>query len=191
NLPNEGTHKLTLTAINAGGKRVDEKTVTFEVANTRVDTGGEAVLLRHYEDWMRTDPNVQRYRVFAESNAIVDSGQGAGGGGGGGAAGGAAGGGGEGGAEWIPAPLDWQVSALMRRVVRDIGGWSDTRLTPTKSDDITSANIRTVVQEAFQRQRESESGSGQGVEGAGGATPTFSARKKPSGGPTKAPWKKD
>jgi hypothetical protein len=196
-LPNEGTHKLTLTAINSGGKRVDEKTVSFEVANTRVDTSGEGVLLAHYEDWMRLDPNVQRYRVFAESNGMVDDGQSKGGGGG--AAGGA--GGGEGGGEdWIPAPLDWQVSALMRRVVRDVGGWSDTKLTPDKSDDITSANIKTVVQEAFQRQRESESGSGEGGEGGagamGGATGAGGAgrsskKKKKGGGPTKAPWNKD
>lgn len=188
-LPNEGTHKLTLTSINSGGKRTDEKTVSFEVANTRVDTGGEGVLLTHYEDWMRSDPNVQRYRIFAESNGVVDSGQGGGGGGGG------EGGGGEG-QEWLDAKLDWQVSALMRRVVRDVGGWSDTKLTPDKSDDTTSANIRTVVQEAFQRQRESESGSGgeggEGGMGAGGGGGYVSKKKKkgPSG-PTKAPWKKD
>lgn len=54
NLPNEGTHKPSLRAIDAGGKRVDEKTVWFEVANTRVDTSGEGVLLTHYEDWMRS-----------------------------------------------------------------------------------------------------------------------------------------
>lgn len=185
-LPNEGTHKLTLRAINAGGKRVDEKTVTFEAANTRVDASGEGVVLTHYENWMRLDPNVQRYRVFAESNAMIDNGQG--GGGGGGAAGG---GGGEGGAEIIPAPLDWQVSALMRRVVRDIGGWSDTRLTPDRSDDISSANIRTVVQEAFQRQREGEGGSGQTVEGGGGAPAAPARRKKGPSGPAKAPWSKD
>jgi hypothetical protein len=188
-LPNEGTHKLTLTAINAGGKRVDEKTVSFEVANTRVATDAEGVLLTHYENWMRLDPNVQRYRVFAESNGIVDSGQSSGGGGG---AGGAAGGEG-GGEEWIDAPLDWQVSALMRRVVRDIGGWSDTKLTPDKSDDITSANIRTVVQEAFQRQRESESGSGEGEGGVGAGGGGYVSKKKKKGpsGPTKAPWQKD
>ncbi len=185
-LPNEGTHKLTLRALNAGGKRVDEKTVTFEAANTRVDASGEGVVLSHYEDWMRLDPNVQRYRVYAESNAMIDDGQG---GGGGGAAGG---GGGESGAEIIPAPLDWQVSALMRRVVRDIGGWSDTRLTRDKSDDVSSANIRTVVQEAFQRQREGEGGGGgQGVEGGGGAATKPVSRKKASSGPAKAPWAKD
>jgi hypothetical protein len=190
NLPNEGTHKLSLTAINAGGKSVSEKTVSFEVANTRVATDAEGVLLTHYENWMRLDPNVQRYRVFAESNGIVDDGQS--GGGGGAAPGGMGGGGGEG-EDWIEAPLDWQVSALMRRIVRDVGGWSDTKLTPDKSDDISSANIRTVVQEAFQRQRESESGSGEGVEGAMGAGGGTGARKKKKGGggPTKAPWKKD
>ena len=65
-LPNEGNHKITLRAINAGGKRVDEKSVTFEAANTRVDASGEGVVLTHYEDWMRLDPNVQRHRSYLE-----------------------------------------------------------------------------------------------------------------------------
>lgn len=78
---------------------------------------------------------MQQYRVFAESNGLVDDGQSKGGGGGGGAAmggGGGAGGGDGGGDNWIPAPLDWQVSALMRRVVRNIGGWSDPNSRPIK-----------------------------------------------------------
>lgn len=187
NLPNEGKHAVTLVAIDAGGKKVEEKTVSFVVANTRVDMSSEGVKLRHYEDFMRLDPNVQRYRVFAESNA-TESGGASGGGGGGGE-------GGEGaGPDTIPAPYDWQVSALMRRIVRDVGGWSDTVLGDDKTKFLSSANIRTVVQEAYQRQREGESGSGQGegMEGGANEKPKLTIKKqKVSSGPTKAPWQKN
>lgn len=176
----DGTHKVTITGINAGGKNVSEKTVSFEVANNRVDVGGEGVRLTHYVNSMRLDDNVQRYRLFAESNATIDDGGGAGGGGGMGGAGG-----GDSGEAFIPAPLDWQISGLMRRIVRDVGMFSDA-----KSDGVSSANIRTVVQEAYQHQRESESGTGGGG-GAMGGTTKKSSKKKKSGGPTKAPWKKD
>lgn len=184
NLPGEGKHAITLVAIDAGGKKVGEKTVSFVVANTRVDTSSEGVRLRHYEDSMRLDPNVQRYRVFAESNATITGGTEGGGGGGGDS--------GDGGVEFIPAPYDWQVSALMRRIVRDVGGWSDTVLGTDKTNILSSANIRTVVQEAYQRQRESEGGSGQG-EGMGESSgrPQLTVKKPTSSGPVKAPWKKN
>lgn len=185
--PGDGTHKISVTAINAGGKAVGTAEVSFEVANNRVDVGAGSTPLEHWTVGDRLDTNVQRYRVFAQSDASIEGGGEAGGAGGGGAA--AGGGGGGEGEEWIPAPLDWQVSALMRRIVRDVGMFSDD-----KSEGVTSANIRTVVQTAFQRQRESEGGMGQmveGVGGTGGGGKKISRRKKKKSGPTKAPWKKD
>jgi hypothetical protein len=180
--PGDGTHKISITGINAGGKPVGTAEVSFEVANNRLGPATEgSTTLEHYIDADRMDPNVQRYRVFAQSDAAVEAA----------AAAGAAGGGasGEAGGEWIPAPLDWQVSALMRREVRDIGMYSDD-----KADGVSSANIRTIVQTGFQRQRESEGASGQAVEGkSGGAGGAPKKKKKAKAGaaPTKAPWKKD
>lgn len=159
----DGTHRVTVVGINAGGKNVGEKTVSFEVANNRVEAGGESVRLTHYVDAMRLDDEVQRYRLFAESNGVVDAGETSA----------------EVSEEWIPAPLDWQVSALMRRIVRDVGMYSDN-----KADGGTSANIRTVVQEAYQHQRQSETS---GADGA--APPAPPRRRKQQSGPTKAPWK--
>jgi hypothetical protein len=180
--PGDGTHKISITGINAGGKAVGSAEVSFEVANNRVDVDAGSTPLEHWIPSDRLDPNVQRYRVFAVSDGMMEGGGKEGGGGGAGGAGGA---GAEGGEEWIPAPLDWQVSALMRRVVRDVGMFSDD-----KADGVSSANIRTVVQTAFQRQRQSEGSSGQAVEtpGAGG-TRTSRRRKKKNQAPTKAPWK--
>jgi hypothetical protein len=177
--PSDGTHKISITAVNGGGKAVGTSEVSFEVANNRIDVAAGSTPLEHWVPGDRLDPNVQRYRVFAVSNANIEGGGEASGGGGAGA------GGGESEEEWIPAPLDWQVSALMRRQVRDIGMYSDD-----KDQGISSANIRTVVQTAFQRQRQSEGGTG-AAGGAGGAAPEKprrSRRKKPTA-PTKAPWK--
>jgi len=166
NFPDDGPHTITITAINAAGKRAGETSVTFIVANKEVEEGAEAVQLAI---WRPTDIflPVQRYRVFAESNGIVDMPSAAG-------AGGSSGGGDSGSVDWIPAPLDWQVTALLRRIVRDVGMIDG------------SANIRTVVDNAFQRQRLSEAS----ASAAGGAAaPTTSSKKKKGPAfPVKAPW---
>lgn len=134
----DGTYKLEVTMINAGGKRSGGATVTFKVANNRVAGEGEAeavkLVLWNVRD--RLSDNVLRYRIFAESKGPVDEGAGGGAGGGGGDAGG-----GDGGITYLMAPMDWQVSALLRRIVRD-----------TNMVD-SSANVRTIVQEAYERPR--------------------------------------
>ncbi len=178
----DGKHTITVIGMNAGGKSAGEKTVTFEVANNKMETGGESVLLTHYVDAMRLESNVQRYRLFAESNATMEGGSGGAASGGEGAAGG-----GGMGADSIKAPLDWQVSALMRRIVRDVGMYSDR-----KAEGGSSANIRTVVQEAYQHQRIGEGGGDKDGGAGGGASagkPRRSRKKK--GPPAKAPWKPD
>ena len=168
----DGSYKLDITVLRPGGAQVGTDSVTFNVANNKVDAAGESVKLTH---WKPTDilrDSVERYRVFAESNAVISGGAEAGGAPGGGAeAGGAAT------ETYIPAPLDWQVSALMRREVRDIAMYSG------------SANIATVVAESFERQRKSESG---GAGGAEAAAPTTRRRGAPvSTVPVKAPWNVD
>ncbi len=174
----DGLYKVDITVLRPGGAQVGTASATFNVANNKVDVAGEAVKLTH---WKPTDilrDSVERYRVFAESNAVIDDGAAAGGGGapggGGGDAGGAT-------ATTIPAPLDWQVAALMRRQVRNIGMYNG------------SANIATAVQESFERQRQGEGGGGGGAtDGATTAAPTSSRSKTPvSTAPAKAPWNVD
>ena len=190
----DGTYKLNVTVLRPGGGQVGTDTVTFNVANNKVDAGGESVKLSH---WVPTDilrDSVERYRVFAESNATIEGGASAGGLGGGPSPGGLSLGGGEGGASGggstdIPAPLDWQVAALMRRQVRNIGMYSG------------SANIATAVQESFERQRKGEGGGGAGGAeggigslgggGRGGSSSGGSSKKTGSGAPAKAPWNED
>lgn len=158
----DGTYKLEITVLNAGGKRVGTSSVSFNVANGKVDAGGKPVRLVHWTPRDRSG-DVQRFRVFAEATSTSTGGAAAGGGGvssggslgaesGGGRGGGAMlGGAGSGaaGGGGIAAPLDLQVSALMRRVLRDANMLNG------------SANIQTIVQEAFER--------GRGVAAAGGA----------------------
>ena len=170
----DAPYKIDITVLRPGGGQVGTDSVTFNVANNKVDVAGEAVKLTH---WKPTDilrDSVERYRVFAESNATIEESTGA-----------AAGGGEAGGAaaateSYIPAPLDWQVAALMRRQVRNIGMYNG------------SANIATAVQESFERQRKSEAGAG-GAEGGGeaaAATPKRGAAPV-STVPVKAPWNED
>ena len=168
----DGPHTITIVAFNAAGKRTGTAEVSFQIANNSVDTTAESVPLRNWTTRDLTNDVVRRYRIFAESNAVVKAAGGEGGEGGGG------GGGGGGGAEdtgetFIPAPLDWQIDMLVRRVVRDVGLYQN------------SANIRAVVQEAYQRQRLSEQGGG--AETIGGQKITRKKKKKP-GPPIKAPW---
>ena len=177
----DGSYKVDITVLRPGGAQVGTDSVTFNVANNKVDQGGEAVKLTH---WKPTDilrDSVERYRVFAESDAVIEDGSAAGGAGGGLSGGGL--GGGEGGASAetdIPAPLDWQVAALMRRQVRNIGMYNG------------SANIATAVQESFERQRKGEGGGGAGSEGAlGGAPASGRSKKSASAAPAKAPWNTD
>src|SRR5688500_6725502 len=44
----DGTHRLTISAVNAGGKKLGEKTVSFQVANNRVEAGGESIPLVYH-----------------------------------------------------------------------------------------------------------------------------------------------
>lgn len=179
----DAPYRLEITVLNAGGKRVGSDTVTFNVANTKVDEASDAVRLVHWRKDDRINGGVQRFRVFAESNATVSGGAAAGGGGGvstpGGLGGAASGGAGAAGASYIPAPLDWQVSALMRRVVRDTGLLSG------------SANIQTIIQEGFERQRLSESGSAGAGGGPGGAPAPMASKAPVAAVPVKAPWNQD
>ncbi|MDQ3814063.1 MAG: hypothetical protein M3347_08935 [Armatimonadota bacterium] len=177
----DGPHRISVTAINAAGKQVGTAQVNFIVANEEVAPPSEAegVLLRH---WIPSDRlgQVQRYRIFGESNASIEKpieagGATGGGGGSGGEAGGAAA------AGWLEAPLDWQVSGLVRRVVRDVGMIDG------------SANIRTVVQQAFQRQRVGAGGGAAGgAEGGGesrGGASTSGSSGSSCGNPNvKGPW---
>ena len=183
NFPGDGPVTLTVRGINSGGRRTGETKVTFNIANNVIDTEAEEVRLLVWKPEDRL-ADVQRYRIFAESNAIIDEGGGAGGGGsgsGGGGSSGGSGGGGDASAEWLAAPLDWQLTALLRRIVRDVGMIDG------------SANIRTVVDHAFQRQRQSEYGGGDAggeSSGSGASTKKKSSSKAPSF-PTKAPWHYD
>lgn len=189
----DGPYTLEVTALNAGGRIVGTSSVTFNVANQKVAATSEATRLVHWMPSDRLNDGVQRYRVFAESNGDITqpSGGGAGGGGeggggsslggGGGGRSSAGGGGAGGGSDSIPAPLDWQVSVLLRREVRDINGYQG------------SANIATAVAEAWEHQREGEGGGGSGAGGEGGGIGGGGGRK--SGGASaaaapavKAPW---
>ncbi len=189
----DGRHTVTVVAFNSAGKRIGQSEAAFEVANRSVDVSAEKVRLVNWTNQDRTNTRVQRYRVFAESNANIEGGSaGAGGGGGGsmGAMGGGMGGrggmsmggrgggmsmGGPGGAGGAggggsSAPLDWQIDLLIRRIVRDVGMIDG------------AANIKLNVKEAFQRQREAAESSG-GAAGGG----TSSAAKDPWGKWTPGP----
>ncbi|RYX85462.1 hypothetical protein EON83_05715 [bacterium] len=196
----DGKYTLEVTSLNAGGRTVGTTSVEFNVANQKVAGDSEAVRLVHWTPEDRLNDGVQRFRVYAESIADIQEPSGGGAGGGGGAVGGVAPGGAGGGAggasgSFIPAPLDWQVSVLLRREVRDVYGFQN------------SANIATLVAEAWEHQRESEaSGAGGEEGGAGGASlgggrpgggggrPAGGgggAAAAPAGPPVKAPWTPD
>jgi len=181
----DGAYTLEITAINAGGTPVGTSSVTFNVANQKVAGTSESVRLVHWTPADRLNDGVQRYRVFAESNADISepsaggAGGGAGGGGGGGGEGGGAGDSG-GGVTYISAPLDWQVAILLRRQVRDVYGLDG------------SANIATVVSDAQQHQRLGTGGGGAAGGASGMATTPKPHRKRGarSGPPIKikGPW---
>jgi len=135
----DGRHTVTVIGFNSSGKRVGQGEANFEVANSRVDVTAQQVRLLNWTLADRISSSVQRYRVFAESNATMSGGSAMGGGGmGGGMAmsamggmgGGAGGASGGAGGSGTPAPLDWQVDLLIRRVVRDVGCWA---VRPTSS----------------------------------------------------------
>ena len=181
----DGPYKLDITVLRPGGAQVGTASVTFNVANNKVDVAGEAVKLTHWKPVDILRDSVERYRVFAESNAVIDDGAAAAGGGGA-AMGGEVGGGAATTGNYLPAPLDWQVAALLRRQVRDIGMYNG------------SANIATAVTESFERQRLSEAsagGAGGEMGGDTGAAPparSASASKAPASTvPVKAPWNED
>lgn len=173
-------YKLDITVLRPGGAQVGTASVTFNVANNKVDVAGESVKLTHWKPIDILRDSVERYRVFAESNAVIidSTTAGAAGGGAGGAGGGAGGGASPDEPPYIPAPLDWQVAALMRRQVRNIGMYNG------------SANIATAVQESFERQRKSESG-GAGGDTAAAAKPRRRNAPPVSLTPVKAPWNQD
>ena len=169
-------YKVDITVLRPGGGQVGTASVTFNVANNKVDVAGEAVKLTHWKPVDILRDSVERYRVFAESNAVIDDGAAAAGGVGGGEVGGGA----AATETYLPAPLDWQVAALMRRQVRNIGMYNG------------SANIATAVQESFERQRKSEASGAGGADGA--AAPAAAPKRGAapvSTAPVKAPWNED
>lgn len=189
----DGEHQISITGVDASGKNTNTASVSFNVANNQVDATAPAVRLTHWVPADRLEEGAQRYRIFAESNATISDGTTGGGGMSSGAVGsspdaGIGGGASSGGsAGWLPSPLDWQYSALLRRVVRDVGLYNG------------AANIKISIAEAFQRQREGQgggSGAGMGVgDMLGGAelVNNSTADKvsiNTSGVPTKAPWSK-
>ncbi len=178
----DGAYTLEITALNAGGRKVGTSSVTFNVANNKVAGDSESTLLVHWIPQDRLNDGVQRYRVYAESNADItepESG-GSGGGSGGGGMGGGGGGGSDSGEEFIEAPLDWQVSVLLRREVRDVNGFQG------------AANIATLVSEAWQHQRLSEeSDSAEGGSGSGGGGKSKKKKGSAKSAPVKAPWSPD
>lgn len=195
NAQTDGPHQVSITGVDASGKKTSTATVSFTVANNQVDVTAPSVQLSHWVAADRLEQNAQRYRIFAESNATISSDKGGGGGGGampGGEAGVPDAGVGGGGAStssasWLPSPLDWQYSALLRRVVRDVGLYEG------------AANIKISVAEAFQRQREGQGGGSaagmggdmMGPEGAPGLTNVATSTPvNTSGVSTKAPWAK-
>lgn len=197
NAQTDGQHQVSITGVDASGKNTSTATVSFNVANNQVDVTAPSVLLTHWVAADRLDEDAQRYRIFAESDATISGGTTAGASAGASAApaGGATPGAGAVGetassgssASWIPSPLDWQYSALLRRVVRDVGLYNG------------AANVKISIAEAFQRQREGQSsGSAAGSNSmlGGGApgianTPTADTTSvNTSGVATKAPWAK-
>jgi hypothetical protein len=181
----DAPYKLEITVLNAGGKRVGTSSVTFNVANSKVETGARPVRLVHWSPSDRLTGGVQRFRVFAEANATTTGGAATATATGGGAAvgGGAPGGGGASAGGSVPAPLDLQVSALMRRVLRDTNMLNG------------SANIQTIVQEAFERGRKGENAGAAGADGGGAlgvtTTPVASRNPAPYRGIGKAPWNEE
>lgn len=142
--PGDGTHKISVTAVNPNGHVASQAEVSFNVANSKVDPTGTAVNLVHWKPVDILEKSVQRYRIFAESNGIASGSKngGSGAGPGGSSPGGMTGDTGASCENWLEAPLDWQLSALVRRFVRDVNMFDG------------SANIRSIVQTAFQHQRE-------------------------------------
>jgi hypothetical protein len=193
NAQTDGQHQISITGVDASGKNTSTATVTFNVANNQVDVTAPSVLLTHWVPADRLDEDAQRYRIFAESDAVISSPQGSTGGGEaapGGTPDAGAGGGGASAASsasWIPSPLDWQYSALLRRVVRDVGLYNG------------AANVKISIAEAFQRQREGQGGGGSsagpdamlgGAPGIANAPTADTASVNTSGVATKAPWAK-
>lgn len=190
NTSTDGQHQISITGVDASGKPSSTASLSITVANSQVDVTAPTVKLTHWVPQDRLDQDAQRYRIFAESDAII-SGQTTGGGGSTAPATGVPGGNptdntgaAASGGSFIPAPLDWQYSALMRRVVRDVGLYDG------------AANVKTVIQEAFQRQREGEGGGNASSDATPGGAPGIvttaanSTDANTSGAPAKAPWAK-
>jgi hypothetical protein len=147
----DGRHTVTVIGFNGSGRRVGQAEVGFNVANSQVDVAAEQVRLLNWTNADRIDPDVQRYRVFAESNATIS----------GGAAAGGMGGGGRSPPEWVAlryacgrcrlhrCSADWQVDLLIRACARCGNG---RRLSQHQAN----------VKEAFHRQRRGTGGCGMG-----------------------------
>jgi hypothetical protein len=189
NAKTDGEHQVSITGVDPSGKNTSTASVSFTVANSKVDVTAPSVQLTHWVATDRLDENAQRYRIFAESDATITGGTSGGattpaGGGEAATAPGAGGGASTGGtAGWLPSPLDWQYSALLRRVVRDVGLYDG------------AANVKISIAEAFQRQREGQGGgAGDNATGAGApgivSAAAGAADVNTSGVPTKAPWAK-
>jgi hypothetical protein len=163
----DGPHTLTAVSFGPSGRTIGQSSVTFNVQNAgSVGVSEDSVALVNWLPRDVVNPKVQRYRVFAVSDATITGNES------------------EGGSEAssssplgssslekeIKAPLDRQIDLLLRRTVRDVGMLEG------------SANVRVIVQEAFERQRIGEGGGA----GAAGASSGRSSRKKKVVG--KQPW---
>lgn len=148
-LPN-GDHTIEVEFHDAEGNPVGTTRATFRVANGIVTAEGQRFLFRHwnYDDYAKRV--VARYRQWIESNAVatIKSKPVAGGGG------------------MVQPPdttaLDKQISLLIRQEIRDVLVTG-------------AANIRTIVQYAFERGREGvQSGMGGGASTLPGVKPKWS-----------------
>ena len=157
----DGPHTLTIISFSATGREVARRNVTFKVLNA--GSAGVSEDSVRLINWSRQDvinPKVQRYRVFATSDATIVGDESTSG------SSSSSSSGSDAEDKTIPAPLDKQVDLFIRRAVRDVGMINN------------SANIRLVVQEAFERGRkDSEQNSSSG-----------SLRRKKQTYNGKAPW---
>ncbi len=172
----DGKHTLTIVSFSASGRQVGSSNVTFNVANA--GSAGVSEDSVRLVNWTKSDvinPKVQRFRIFAISDATITGGSGS--------ESESGSRGGDGGSEGAatsdtvtlkPAPLDHQVDILVRRAPRDVGMVDG------------AANIRLIVQEGFVRDRE-----GGGSGGSGGSSGTSDLDAYPPGYKGKGNWMKE
>lgn len=184
----DGAHTLTFISYSASGRQLGSTSVNFNVRNT--GTAGVSEDSVRLVNWTARDSinsKVNRYRIFAFSDATITGDTAAQGGSGGLSGGNSSGFPGAAGGAVIktqvitPAPLDHQIDMLIRSTVRDIGLIDG------------AANIRMIVQNSFDRKRIGASSStGTGGAGDGSASTGGASGGKIAGLPDdyvgKAPW---